>query len=236
MNSLLEQLRADLKLAANEHSKETVHSFFKEDIKVYGVKTPTVNKIAKKYWRQAKMLSKKKIFELCEDLYGSGYMEEAFIVATWLPDYIERLEASDIQTFKFWIDCYVSNWAECDSFCNHTIGTLILKYPEIVVEVKKWAKSNNRWLKRASAVSFILPARKGMFLSDAFEICDLLLLSDDDLVQKGYGWLLKEESRLHPQEVFDYVFKNHKIMPRTALRYAIELMPKDLRAEAMKKK
>jgi hypothetical protein len=29
--------------------------------------------------------------------------------------------------------------------------------------------------------------------------------------------------------------KNKKVMPRTALRYAIELMPKDLKAEAMKK-
>jgi hypothetical protein len=29
--------------------------------------------------------------------------------------------------------------------------------------------------------------------------------------------------------------KNKKIMPRTALRYAIELMPGELKAEAMKR-
>jgi 3-methyladenine DNA glycosylase AlkD len=45
----------------------------------------------------------------------------------------------------------------------------------------------------------------------------------------------KEESRLHQMEVFDYVVKNRKVMPRTALRYAIELMPKELKSEAMKK-
>jgi 3-methyladenine DNA glycosylase AlkD len=55
------------------------------------------------------------------------------------------------------------------------------------------------------------------------------------MVQKGYGWLLKEASRHHQAEVFEYVMRNRKIMPRTALRYAIELMPKELRAEAMKK-
>jgi hypothetical protein len=32
-----------------------------------------------------------------------------------------------------------------------------------------------------------------------------------------------------------YVVKNKGVMPRTALRYAIELMPKELKAEAMKK-
>jgi 3-methyladenine DNA glycosylase AlkD len=96
--------------------------------------------------------------------------------------------------------------------------------------MKSWAKSENRWLKRASAVSLIVPAKKGLFLKDALEICDMLLLADgDDMVQKGYGWLLKEESRVHQKEVFDYVVGNRLVMPRTALRYAIELMPKEFK-------
>ena len=107
--------------------------------------------------------------------------------------------------------------------------------PRKLKRVESWAKSENRWLKRAAAVSLIVPAKKGYFLSESFEICDLLLVDEDDLVQKGYGWLLKEESRKHQNEVFNYVFKNRKIMPRTALRYAVELMPKELKAEAMKK-
>ena len=101
--------------------------------------------------------------------------------------------------------------------------------------MRSWAKSKNRWLKRASAVSLIVPARKGLFLKDALEICDILLADGDDMVQKGYGWLLKEESRKHQKEVFDYVVLNHGVMPRTALRYAVELMPKELKTEAMKK-
>jgi 3-methyladenine DNA glycosylase AlkD len=235
VNLLIAQIRVDLKNNSDEHTAQISHRFFKEEIKVYGVKTATVGKIAKKHWLQAKLLSKQEIFGLCEELYLSGVMEEAFVVSSWMPNYIDNLEAQDIYTFKRWIESYVSNWAECDGFCNHTFGDLIQKCPEIVAEVKSWAKSSNRWLKRASAVSFILPAKRGMFLSDAFEISDVLLLDGDDLVQKGYGWLLKEESRRHQKEVFDYVVKNRKVMPRTALRYAIELMPKELKAEAMKK-
>ena len=55
------------------------------------------------------------------------------------------------------------------------------------------------------------------------------------MVQKGYGWLLKEASREHTEEIFAFVMDNKRAMPRTALRYAIELMPKGLKAEAMKK-
>ena len=235
MNVVLSQIRSDLKAATDPKTQKSFQRFFKEQVKYYGVKTETVGKIAKKYWPQVEILDKQAIFALCEELYRSDYTEEAFIVAFWLPNYIGHLEPNDLATFKLWIERYVNNWAKCDGFCNHTIGDLIQNRPETLAEVKSWAKSENRWLKRASAVSLIVPAKKGLFLQDAFEICDVLLSDGDDMVQKGYGWLLKEESRKHKKEVFDYVVKNRKLMPRTALRYAIELMPKGLKAEAMKK-
>jgi len=90
-------------------------------------------------------------------------------------------------------------------------------------------------MRRAAAVTLILPARKGKFLDDIFEIADSLLLDTDDLVQKGYGWMLKEASKKHQKQVFDYIMKNKDKMPRTALRYAIEKMPPDLRKQAMAK-
>jgi 3-methyladenine DNA glycosylase AlkD len=55
------------------------------------------------------------------------------------------------------------------------------------------------------------------------------------MVQKGYGWMLKVASQAHEKKVFDYVMKNKKVMPRTALRYAIEKMPKSLKDKAMAK-
>lgn len=74
-----------------------------------------------------------------------------------------------------------------------------------------------------------------MFLSDVFEIADALLLDQDDMVQKGYGRMLKVASHTHQREVFEYVMKHKAVMPRTALRYAIEKMPKELKNQAMKK-
>ena len=235
MNNILAQIRDELKDNTDQQIQKSFQRFFKGHVKYYGVKTEVVGKIAKKYWIQVKTLDKQTIFKLCEEFFRSDYTEEAFIVSFWLPNYIEHLEPSDLVTFRVWIESYINNWAKCDGFCNHTIGDLIQKYPESISEVKSWAKSKNRWLKRAAAVSLIVSAKKGNFMHEAFEICDMLLRDQDDMVQKGYGWLLKEESRKHQKEVFDYVVKNRKIMPRTALRYAIELMPKELKAQAMNK-
>jgi 3-methyladenine DNA glycosylase AlkD len=182
MNNLLSQIRADLKAATDLKIQNSFQRFFKEQVKYYGVKTETVGKIAKKYRSQVKTLDKQAIFALCEELFRSDYTEEAFIVSFWLPNYINHLEPSDLATFKVWIERYIDNWAKCDGFCNHTIGDLIQKHPETLPQVKRWTKSENRWLKRASAVSLIVPAKKGLFLQDALEICDVLLLDGDDMV------------------------------------------------------
>lgn len=99
--------------------------------------------------------------------------------------------------------------------------------------IKKWAQSENRWMRRTAAVTLIIPAKEGKFLKDILEIADILLLDQDDLVQKGYGWMLKAASQAHQQEVFDYVLSKKAVMPRTALRYAIEKMPRELKAKAM---
>ncbi len=235
MTQVIRRIREELKASADEKTKVVAQKFFKEKIDFYGVKTPVVRKIAEKFWGEIKFLDKKEIFALCEGLWRSGYIEEAFIISDWLPNLLEKLAPEDLAVFKVWIEKYITNWAACDSFCNHTVGALVEKYPFCVAELKSWAQTNNRWLKRAAAVSLIVPAKKGAFLQDALEISDVLLLDGDDLVQKGYGWLLKEESRKHQREIFQYVLKHRKTMPRTALRYAIELMPKALKAEAMKK-
>ena len=235
MDPVISQIRRDLKSHANPEIRSASQRFFKEEILCYGMKTATVIAIAKKYWKVVKGQSKPEIFALCEELYQSGYIEESFIVSNWAHALSGRYEVGDLRVFRHWIDTYITNWASCDGFCNHTMGAFIEKYPEYIDDLKHWTQSQNRWMRRAAAVSLIIPAKRGKFLDEAIEIADLLLTDTDDMVQKGYGWLLKEASRKHQKEVFDYVMKNKRVMPRTALRYAIELMPKELRADAMKR-
>lgn len=215
--------------------KRSPQSFFKEEIKAHGVKSALVEKIAAARFEQIRERGKAEILGLCEALLETDYMEEAIVACAWSYALRDRYEESDFDVFEKWLIYYVNNWAKCDTLCNHTIGSFVERFPRYVARLKGWAQSENRWVRRASAVTLILPARKGMFLSDVLQIADILLLDKDDLVQKGYGWMLKEAGRKHQEVVFDYVMSKKAVMPRTALRYAIEKMPEDLRKKAMKR-
>ncbi|MBN2280251.1 MAG: DNA alkylation repair protein [Candidatus Marinimicrobia bacterium] len=235
MDNIINKIRTELKHNIDEKTQTTSQNFFKEKIKFFGVRISTVTKISKEYFKQIDFKPKSEIFDLCEILWQSGFIEESFIACHWSYYVHKKYEPEDIQIFERWIGEYVNNWASCDTLCNHTVGEFIEMYPEYLFRLKDFAKSDNRWMRRASSVTLIIPARKGKFLKEILEIADILLLDKDDLVQKGYGWMLKAASEANQREIFEYVIKNKSIMPRTALRYAIEKMPKDLKSMAMER-
>jgi 3-methyladenine DNA glycosylase AlkD len=232
-NDVISAIRRELPQQSDEQTKNSGKRFFKEEIVFYGVKSAVVSQIARKYFPEVKPLGKKSILTLCEQLLKSDYMEEAFIAFEWSYRLHRDYEAADFAIFENWIRLYVNNWAKCDTLCNHTVAACVEKYPQFISSLKHWTHSENRWFRRAAAVTLIVPAKEGKFLQDVFEISDSLLLDKDDLVQKGYGWMLKSAANKHVKEVFDYVMKNRRAMPRTALRYAIEKMSPDLKRQAM---
>lgn len=232
---LLDRVRQDLKANVDAKTQASAQHYFKETITAYGVSIPRVNAISKAYQTEVKLLSKAEVWVLCETLWQSGILEESFVACNWSYALEDRFEPSDFVVFERWVQLYVSNWASCDTLCNHTIGALVERYPVFLENLKTWTASENRWMRRASAVSLIIQARKGLFLNDVFDLAERLLTDADDLVQKGYGWLLKAASEAHQDAVFQFVMAHKASMPRTALRYAIEKMPPTLKAEAMKK-
>ena len=237
VNNQLKQLQILLRETADDATRESGMRFFKrhETVKLHGVKTATVLKIARTFFVSLESHNKTHVFDLCEALWKSGYVEEVFIACEWAYAMRKHYVAKDMARFEKWLACYVGNWAACDTLCNHSVGTLVEMYPKLADALLRWTKSDNRWLKRGAAVSLIIPARKGMFLDTIFAIAERLLVDPDDMVQKGYGWMLKAASEAHAKQVFDYLMTKRPVMPRTAFRYALEKMPREWRTEAMQK-
>lgn len=155
MNTIIENLRTGLIKQADEKTRISGERFFKEEVRLYGIKTALVSSTAKEHFSKLADKSKSNVFALCEELFKSGIMEESFVACNWSYSVNKQYEPSDFATFEKWVSSYVSNWATCDTLCNHTVGTLVEMYPELIAGLKKWALSGNRWVKRASAVSLI---------------------------------------------------------------------------------
>jgi len=233
--NIIKSVRHELQMAVKEHTVIDTGRFFKEDVMFYGLKSPVIRTIAKRSFNGLADRKKETVFLLCELLWQSGYLEETAIACLWSHAVRGQYKPGDFQVFERWINHYVTNWAACDMLCNHTVGDFLMMYPGHLSELQRWAASENRWMRRAATVSLIIPARKGLFTEHILRLADILLKDPDDMVQKGYGWMLKVTSQSNQQLIFEYVMQNKFQMPRTALRYAIEKMPRKLRDEAMRK-
>lgn len=210
--------------------------FFKEPIKNFGVRLPQRRKIAAKFWPEVKNLNKAELFKLADKMFNAGYNELATIASSWIWHSRGKFKADDFLIFAKWVEKYFDNWAKIDDFCTHSLGYLVNRCPELTKELLRWTDSNNRWIRRTAAVSLIYPfGKKKKYLPMIFKVAKKLLIDEDDMVQKGYGWMLKEASKYNQPQVFAFVMKYKNKMPRTALRYAIEKLPERLKKQAMVK-
>ncbi|MFO7881959.1 MAG: DNA alkylation repair protein [Kosmotogaceae bacterium] len=221
-----------------QYLKSSTRFFKKEDLKEvssmsHGNRTPVVRKIAADYYKKIKKFEKLKILNLCEYLLATNYSEERAIAFDWAFRLKNRLDKEEFWRFERWLMHYVHHWGSCDDLCTHAFGYLLYKHPELIGNTVSWRNSDNRWFRRASAVVLIYSTRRKNILKGVFETCDTLMTDEDDLVRKGYGWLLKETGNKFPDEIFDYVMRNRCKMPRVSLRYAIEKYPEEKRRKAM---
>jgi len=233
MEDIVKQIRAELLQNVDPVYREGAQNYFKEGIVLHGVRLPVVRTISAKYYRQVRGLEKSEIFALCDRLLSFNTSEERTIAFDWAWRLRKQFEPADFKTLERWLKDHVNNWGGVDDLCCRTLGYFIEQFPESLPRVFGWTKARQWHLRRAAAVALIYPVRRGKYFGDVLKTSGALLCDDHYLVQKGYGWLLKESCKKFPREVFDYVMQNKDRMPRTALRYAIEKMPPARRKKAM---
>jgi len=234
LEDLVGRIQQELELHADPVFRVRAAEYCQRDIgRFLGVRTPMVRQISAKYFQEIKPLSIDAILQLCERLLETGLSEHTTIAFDWSFRCRRKYRPDHFDVLERWLEVYVDGWGSCDDLCTHALGEFILRYPEFLPRVKAWSRSKDRWQRRASAVTLIYGARRGKNLAHVFQAADALLTDPDDMVQKGYGWMLKVASKTYPDEVFQYVMRHKKAMPRTALRYAIEKLPEAQRRRAM---
>jgi len=228
-------LRQELLACADPAHAKGQRAFFKEPINPLGVRSKELNALAARRWQGLKRLEPAQFLDLCDALWRSDIFEEPILASKWCARALPRLGPDAFARFEGWLRTLVGNWAHCDVLCSGCLGGLLVRNPEFADHLSPWLSSQNRWVRRGAAVSLVPAARRGLPPTHVFHVADSLLEDQDDLVRKGYGWLLREASKARPDEVFAFVMARRDRMPRVALRCAIELLPPQRRALAMQR-
>ncbi len=127
----------------------------------------------------------------------------------------------------------INNWDLVDLGCPYVGGGHLRDKPRDILY--RLARSSNVWERRTAIVSTSYFIREGD-VADTYAIAELLLDDDHDLMHKTTGGWLREAGRKDPGKLRAFLDKHGGVMPRTALRYAIEHLDKETRSHYLRMK
>ncbi|MFZ2500542.1 MAG: DNA alkylation repair protein [Minisyncoccia bacterium] len=187
-----------------------------------GVTVPEQRKVAKKY----RGLALGEVEKLLEHKTHECRLTALLIL---VDQYKRGDEKTHEKIAKFYLKHAkrVNNWDLVDTSAPNILGTYLLKRDRRVLY--KLAKSKNLWERRIAIVAtFAFISNRES--ADTFAIVEILLTDTHDLIHKATGWMLREVGKRVSLPALTTFLNKHKAqMPRTALRYAIEHFPPEIR-------
>jgi 3-methyladenine DNA glycosylase AlkD len=230
------QIRNALKNGGSAEHAAGVQWFFKDEIKSHGWYTADLRRAAVRSRREIRgEHGLDFLVEVADRLFSGSVLEEK-IVAVFL---LENLDAefgdAEFKLFETWLD-RISSWADHDALVHDLIAPMIASKPARAKLVFRWAKSPNRWHRRAACVALIRGSRARMFFPEIKRLSDFLLADEDDMVQKGLGWLLRETAKFDAKRTVPYLMRIRGQAPRSVLRTACETLTPAVRKRVLASK
>lgn len=220
-----EQIRRALKDGGSAEHAAGVQWFFKDEIKSHGWYTADLRRAAV---RSRRKLRKKYgldlLIDVADELFSGSVLEEK-VAAVFLLEALDcEFGDDEFKLFESWLG-RISSWADHDALVHSLIAPMVAAKPPRTKFVFRWAKSKNRWHRRAACVSLIRGTRARMFFPEITKLSDSLLADRDDMVQKGLGWLLRETAKYDAKRTVPYLMEIRERAPRLVLRTACETLP-----------
>ena len=226
-------IRCVLKDGGSAPHSEEVQWFFKEEIRSRGWYTAELRKVAVRFRRTIlRELGLPFLLEVADKLFSGRVLEEKVFAVFLLETLTSNFGDPEFRLFESWLS-RISSWADHDGLVHYLISPMVAADPARVGYVFRWAKSRNRWFRRAACVALIRGARQKMFLPEIKRLSGLLLCDEDDMVQKGLGWLLRETAKYDAKRTVPHLMSIRKRAPRLVLRTACETLPMTVRREIL---
>ena len=234
---IAKHIRTVIKNGGSAPHTEEVQRFFKHEIQSRGWYTGELRKVAVRFRRT--IIAENGLpflLQVADQLFRGDILEEKVFAVMMLQGIVKEFGKPEFKLFESWLD-RVTTWADHDALVHYLIGPMIAADAVFLSPPPRWARKRTRkpWHQRAAAVSLIHSTRQHKNFRDIQRITEMLLTSDDDMVQKGLGWLLREAAKANPKQTVEYLMTIRDRTPRLVLRTACETLPATTRAHVLAK-
>ena len=233
--SIAAEIRHLLRDGGSVEHADGVRWFFKDEIKSHGWYTDKLRTVAVRFRRRIrKEFGLDFLLRVADKLFVGRVLEEKIFAVFLLEKMTDEFGDTEFRLFESWLP-RISSWADHDGLVHYLIAPMVAAKPDRTRRVSRWAKSTDRWHRRAACVALIQGTRRKMFFSEIKRLSNLLLSDEDAMVQKGLGWLLRETAKADAKRTMPYLMSIRERAPRLVLRTACETLPANVREKILAK-
>ena len=224
---LIAGLVEELTAAATPERAAGEKQYLKSDLEFLGATMPTIVKAAKRIKREHPGLARTDVLRLVRQLWKQPVHELRMAAVTILDLYSPSLQAKDISLLERLLR-ESKTWALVDKLAASVVGPLWDRFPELDVEIDRWADDDDFWIRRSALLASLKALRAGGGDFERFAgYADAMLEEKEFFIRKAIGWVLRDTSRQRPELVAAWVGPRTHRTSGVTIREAIKHLPPD---------
>lgn len=223
------ELKRRLRAGGSPAIARSNQRFLTQPVRAYGWKTAELRRLARS--SQRKLFAEgglPLLLQVADRLFSGKVTEGKSLAVLMLENKTHLFADAEFLRFERWLT-HITNWGEHDALVHYLIGPLLVADRRRVARAFVWARSKNLWHRRAAAVALIQATRHRLYFREITRLSGQLLSDQNEMVQKGLGWLLRETAKANPARAVPYLMSIQRRAPRLVLCTACETLPASTR-------
>ncbi len=205
MHPMVLFLRAELEKAADPRRAPAMQAYMKTTQKFYGVQASPLKKIFSSARAKFDIASFYEYQNIVRQLWQGESREEMYL-AIRVAKHFNKFRLDRAMTLYEQMLRSSVNWDLVDDIAAHLVGDLVLQNRKHEMRLKKWAKSGNFWMRRASILAHLFH-RKKTNVKLFEETLAGMMHEKEFFIRKAIGWALRQYAKTNPKWVKRFVNK-----------------------------
>jgi 3-methyladenine DNA glycosylase AlkD len=219
----VEAVVAAFSASANPEKAVGMRAYMKNQFPFWGLTAPERTALLRQCWAGLAPLDEEDLVTAVKALWVLPEREYQYAGVALLRSHLRRA-GPGLVTLAEALIIDKSWWDTVDELASHVVGPLVLRYPELRIDVERWIDSDNLWLARTA----IIHQNGYKDRTDADLLFDYCLRRADEkdfFIRKAIGWALREYSKTDPDAVRAFVAQHESLLSGLSRREALRRIP-----------
>ena len=225
-----DELATQLEAGGSEDRAVNEKRYLKSELRHYGVRVPVIRKLARKFARENRSVTKFELIGLATELWDRNVYELRKLTVNILAARIEVLDESDVDFVEGLLRRSYT-WALIDDLSINVVSPMLLSAPTAQRVRLRWSGDDDFWVRRTAMLALLPSLRRDLDGWDEFAgYADAMLGEEEFFIRKAIGWVLREVSKHSPDLVYEWLVPRVDIASSVTFREAAKYLPEDQRS------